>query len=76
MSQNLVGDGMGMDVKGEPLHTEYDADMDEINRLMLRYLPLYSDGALPSFEEKEIFETRIVVIASKRLYGSFDGGDG
>lgn len=41
-----------------------------------RYLPLYSDGALPSFEEKEIFETRIVVIASKRLYGSFDGGDG
>lgn len=24
-----------------------------------RYLPLYSDGALPSFEEKEIFETRI-----------------
>ncbi|MCR5423774.1 MAG: putative DNA binding domain-containing protein [Bacteroidales bacterium] len=24
-----------------------------------RYLPLYSDGAMPSFEEKEIFETRI-----------------
>lgn len=43
MSQNLVGDGMVMDVKGEPLHTEYDADMDEINRLMLRYLPLYMD---------------------------------
>ena len=24
-----------------------------------RYLPLYSDGALPSFEEKEIFVTRL-----------------